>query len=348
MANPISINNVDVSSASKALVTDSNSKITIEDLTISDPLVLNNAVSTSFISSISQSSTGKITAVKSNISDVYVYNSGDTMTDNLTIQKATVSDTGVIVDNTNKNHRGSFIVGANTGNLGIWDSTNNKWIVYSDLSGNVILNGNANTATTLATARTINGTSFDGSANITTTNWGTARNVSIADSDSTNTGTAVSVNGSAAVTLKLPATIKATLSGNAATATKATQDGSGNVITSTYVKKAGDTLGTTAQLSRVGISKSWWGGRDAAIIRQTSYTGYNAIISAKTTNGSWELGPYSSNYLHFAYVPDTSYSGATNTNTVSSIKMDPTGKVYAAVWNDYAEYRKDNKQEKDI
>jgi hypothetical protein len=53
MANPISINNVDVSSASKALVTDSNSKITIEDLTVSDPLVLNNAVSTSFISSIS-------------------------------------------------------------------------------------------------------------------------------------------------------------------------------------------------------------------------------------------------------------------------------------------------------
>lgn len=81
-------------------------------------------------------------------------------------------------------------------------------------------NSNVASATKLATARTINGTSFDGSANITTANWGTARNVSIADSDSTNTGSAVSVNGSAAVTLKLPATIKATLSGNAATATK--------------------------------------------------------------------------------------------------------------------------------
>ena len=115
-----------------------------------------------------------------------------------------------------------------------------------------------------------------------------------------------------------------------------------------YVKKTGDTLGTTAQLSRVGISKSWWGGRDAAIIRQTSYTGYNAIISAKTTNGSWELGPYSNNYLHFAYVPDTSYNGSTNTGTISTIKMGPTGTVHAAVWNDYAEYRKDNKQEKDI
>jgi hypothetical protein len=39
------------------------------------------------------------------------------------------------------------------------------------------LSGNATTATTLQTARTINGTSFNGSANITTDNWGTARTV---------------------------------------------------------------------------------------------------------------------------------------------------------------------------
>lgn len=39
--------------------------------------------------------------------------------------------------------------------------------------------------------------------------WTTARNISISDSDGTNTGTAVSVDGSAAATLKLPATIKA-------------------------------------------------------------------------------------------------------------------------------------------
>lgn len=80
--------------------------------------------------------------------------------------------------------------------------------------------GTALTATKLQTARTINGTSFDGSTNITTTQWGTARNISIADSDNTNTGTAVSVNGSTNVTLKLPETIKATLTGNASSATK--------------------------------------------------------------------------------------------------------------------------------
>ncbi|MEI3172715.1 MAG: tail fiber domain-containing protein [Lachnospiraceae bacterium] len=39
--------------------------------------------------------------------------------------------------------------------------------------------GKAARATKLATARTINGTSFDGSGNITTANWGTSRNITI-------------------------------------------------------------------------------------------------------------------------------------------------------------------------
>ena len=72
--------------------------------------------------------------------------------------------------------------------------------------------GNAASATKLQTARTINGTSFNGTANITTANWGTARNISI--TDGTNTSTAVSVNGSANVSLNLPGTIKATFVGN--------------------------------------------------------------------------------------------------------------------------------------
>ena len=83
--------------------------------------------------------------------------------------------------------------------------------------------GSANTAVKLKTPRAINGTNFDGSAAITTTKWGTARNISIADADITNTGTAVSVDGSSAVTLKLPSTIKASLSGNATTATTASK-----------------------------------------------------------------------------------------------------------------------------
>lgn len=51
------------------------------------------------------------------------------------------------------------------------------------------LSGNASTATTLQNSRTINGTSFNGSQNITTANWGTARDITIG-------GTTRSVNGS--------------------------------------------------------------------------------------------------------------------------------------------------------
>lgn len=71
-------------------------------------------------------------------------------------------------------------------------------IVQRDSNGNfsagtvtATLSGNATTATTLITGRTINGTSFNGSANITTDNWGTARTIN-----------GVSVNGSTNYTLE--------------------------------------------------------------------------------------------------------------------------------------------------
>jgi hypothetical protein len=76
-------------------------------------------------------------------------------------------------------------------------------IVARDASGNfsagtitAALTGNATTASTLQTARTINGTSFNGSANITTTSWGTARTLTVG-----NTGK--SVDGSANVSWTL-------------------------------------------------------------------------------------------------------------------------------------------------
>lgn len=108
-----------------------------------------------------------------------------------------------------------------------WDLTKNNYGAFR-----------AKFADALSTARTINGTSFDGTANITTANWGTARNIGIVSSDGTGTAVPVSVNGSGNVNLKLPATIKAALSGNASTATKLQTartiwgqsfDGTGNV-----------------------------------------------------------------------------------------------------------------------
>ena len=62
---------------------------------------------------------------------------------------------------------------------------------YHPLDGD--LDANASTATTLQTARFINGTSFNGSANITTAIWGTSRTITIGD-------TGKSLNGSTNVT----------------------------------------------------------------------------------------------------------------------------------------------------
>lgn len=60
----------------------------------------------------------------------------------------------------------------------------------------ISVSGNANTATTLQNARTINGTSFNGAGNITTANWGTARTITIGS-------TGKSVNGSINVSWSL-------------------------------------------------------------------------------------------------------------------------------------------------
>lgn len=117
------------------------------------------------------------------------------------------------------------------------------------------LTGNASTATTLQTGRTINGTIFNGSANITTSYWGTARTINgTSINGSTNYVTSYwgttrtfyindpsgahynsySVNGSGNVDMYLPSTMtgfssitsttfSGSLSGNASSASTATK-----------------------------------------------------------------------------------------------------------------------------
>lgn len=67
---------------------------------------------------------------------------------------------------------------------------------WSDWYKFAFVTSNVASATKLQTARTINGTSFDGTANITTANWGTARNFTIGAATK-------SVNGSANVSFSL-------------------------------------------------------------------------------------------------------------------------------------------------
>lgn len=83
-------------------------------------------------------------ALTSNLSS-YLPLSGGTMTGSINMTKA--GEIGVEVENTSKTHKVAFIVGS-SGNGGIYDRTKSKWIVYSTTAGDIVLNGNANTATT--------------------------------------------------------------------------------------------------------------------------------------------------------------------------------------------------------
>lgn len=88
----------------------------------------------------------------------------------------------------------------------------------------------------LTTSRSINGTNFNGEQDITTSYWGTARNISIKDNDETNTWTTpTAVNGGSDIVLKLPATIKASITGKATTAGTADQTAEELSLTKTNV-----------------------------------------------------------------------------------------------------------------
>jgi hypothetical protein len=156
-------------------------------------------------------------------------------------------------------------------------------------SGKIIgtLQGNSDTATKLAAQRTINGTAFDGTVNITTANWGTSRNFVI--TDGTNTSTAVSVNGSNAVSLKLPTTINATLSGNASSATKlATKrtingtefDGTANITTANWGTGRAFTV---SDGTNVGTSVTVNGGNNVTLRLPTTI---NATLSGNASSAT--------------------------------------------------------------
>ena len=165
------------------------------------------------------------------------------------------------------------------------DGTGTSAVASVDGSSNVALklpaaikaslNGNADTATKLKTARTINGTSFDGSASITTEKWGTARNITIADNEGVYTGNTVSVNGSSNITLNLPASIKATLVGHASTATNVT----GTVAIANGGTGATTRLGAVKALTNEAVSTPTY---FLAITNNWGKAGYTTVAQARS------------------------------------------------------------------
>ena len=118
----------------------------------------------------------------------------------------------------------------------------------------------------------------------------------------------------------------------------------GTVNVNDKVSKSGDTMtgdlimSAGKSVNHPGGAYGWIYGRDSALVRTTSYIGYNAVTSLKTTDGSWEMGVYVDNNLWFTYVPDAKYNAHDNTG-YGQTHIGPDGKVYGAVWNDYAEMR---------
>lgn len=149
-----------------------------------------------------------------NISDLdsrYVNITGDTMTGNLTFSDTGTSsypieskgikwnggtDSASIFYRLQSSDQGNLVfrTGDDTNCYFIWENAKGSSLTqWMTLKGNTLtvsnLNGNASTTTKLQTARQINGTNFNGTANITTSYWGTARTLTIGNS-------AKSVNGS--------------------------------------------------------------------------------------------------------------------------------------------------------
>lgn len=156
----------------------------------------------------------------------------------------------------------------------------------SGASGNWGINVTGS-AGSLSAKPTINGTAFDGATGITTSTWGPT--VSFTTTDGTNTSTAVTGNGSSAISIKLPSTIKANLSGkatsagtadSATTATTATTC-TGNAATATALAKAVTINGASFDGTQ-GITTTTWG----PTVSFTTTDGTNSSTAVTSTGNA--------------------------------------------------------------
>lgn len=174
-------------------------------------------------------------------------------------------------------------------------------------AGSSSAGGAANSANQLATARTINGTSFNGTGNITTANWGATRTIAIADSGG-NVGTAVSINGSTNYQINLPTTIVAktfigALNGTASSAVALSNtrtingtsfNGTSNITTANWGTARTLTIGNTGKSVNGGGNVSWSLSEIGALpLTGGTLSGRltaNGRISAPTAGSSWISG----------------------------------------------------------
>ena len=221
--------------------------------------------------------------------------------------------------------------GTNSGTASNFDGTGNVTLrlprtINADIVGNVTgdivgditgdLHGNADTATKLQTGRNINGTLFDGTRNITTAQWGTARNLTIGNSTK-------SVNGSANVSWTLS---------EIGAVNKA-----GDTMTGALNMQAGITLleadGESTHLHGIFAANDWW---DIAGYATTTDGGYLDIRTGDNGNEPIYISQIGSsgNAVHRATILDGSgntqfpgtvtaptFSGALSGNASTASKL---------------------------
>lgn len=88
----------------------------------------------------------------------------------------------------------------------------------------------------------------------------------------------------------------------------------------------------SAQILKNGVSKSWFNGRDAALLRMDSVSAYSPLISMKTKEGSWEMGSYDNasnqNSIWFTYVTDANYGESKNVAS-AQIRLNPDSTIFS-------------------
>lgn len=158
--------------------------------------------------------------------------------------------------------------------------------------------------------------------------WKTDANGNPAWRDDANT-TYTSLKNPYSLTLQFNGTTNVTYDGSGAKTFNVTPSAIGAAASShshSYLPLSGGTMNAGKQIQRASNSVSWVAGRSGALLRQNSYTGYNPILSMKTTAGSWEMGVYTDNKIHFSYITDANFNAGNNAQTVDMI-LDAAGNL---------------------
>ena len=203
------------------------------------------------------------------------------------------------------------------------DANTASRIVRRNASGNfsagtitAALSGNATTATTLETARTINGTSFNGSANIT---------ITAANPNALTIGTGLSgtsYDGSAAVTVAIDSTV-VTLTGTQTLTNKTFTDNTtffqddGDNSKKFQFQLSGIATGTTRTLTVPNVSGTLITSGDSATVTNTMLA--NSSVTVGSTSIS--LGGTSTTLAGLTSVTSTGFTGALTGNASTATAL---------------------------